>query len=188
MGLLVFLYRMTKLLPFSTKLPETIQSKISQIATLLGYSQNQVVIEILEMGFNIIYSPDYGGFPRIVTAARALLLEERTQQASKAKFPFDKIAIPFFLADLPAPVKNRLRRASLNGGQMRAIRHLAVVERITRREYEAVAQTPASTAKRQLARLVKFGVLVRRGKSRNSWYEFDQEEKTPIRPKIMNRK
>ena len=178
---------MNKPIPFSARIPENIQTRIAEIADLLGYSQNQVAVEILGMGLNMIYSPDYGGFPRIVTIGRAVLFEKRTQKVSEMKSPLGN-GTALTLDALPSLLKAKLQRTSLNGGQMRALRHLAYSERITRREYEAVTQTPASTAKRQLAGLVKLDILVKRGKSRNSWYELVNEEKDLGPTKITSRK
>ncbi len=134
------------------------------------------------MGFNMIFSPDYGGFPRIVTIARAVLLEARTTRASGSKSPLDN-GTSMMGETLPLWLKSKLQAVGLNGKQMRAIRRLTISESMMRREYEALTQTPPSTAKRQLAKLVKFGILVKKGKSRDSWYELVSEGKNPFQRK-----
>jgi ATP-dependent DNA helicase RecG len=55
--------------------------------------------------------------------------------------------------------------------QNRALNHIRQHGRITRAEYEEISGIPVHTAKRELARMVKAGLIVRRGGGRSYWYE-----------------
>jgi hypothetical protein len=163
---------MTKLFSFSAKLPESIQNQISEVADLLGHSKNKVVIEMLKVGLDLIYSQTNSEPPPLVMFARSLLRERGVENGSKSTFSLVNTAPGLSLDGFSPSFKAKLLHCGLNGGQVRGVRHLMSAQRITRSEYESIAQTTSSTAKRQLADLIDIGVLVKKGRSRNSWYEF----------------
>jgi ATP-dependent DNA helicase RecG len=69
------------------------------------------------------------------------------------------------------PVEKRFADSDLNGRQVIALRFLEKSKRITRKEYEKLTGASDVTAKRDLTDLVNKRVLVRRGATRNLWYE-----------------
>ena len=71
----------------------------------------------------------------------------------------------------PVPVEKRFADSDLNGRQVIALRSLEKSKRITRKEYEELTGASNVTAKRDLTDLVNKRVLVRRGATRNLWYE-----------------
>ena len=71
----------------------------------------------------------------------------------------------------PVPIEKRFAHSDLNGRQVIALRSLEKSKRITRREYEELTGASDVTAKRDLTDLVNKRVLVRRGATRNLWYE-----------------
>ena len=64
----------------------------------------------------------------------------------------------------------RLAGLNLTHRQMEGVRHVQEHGRITRKEYETVAEVPTATAKRDLSELVKGKVLVQQGKGRSISY------------------
>lgn len=71
----------------------------------------------------------------------------------------------------PVPVEKQFAHSDLNGRQVIALRTIEKSKRITRKEYEALTGASDVTAKRDLTDLVNKRVLVRRGATRNLWYE-----------------
>ena len=71
----------------------------------------------------------------------------------------------------PVPVEKQFAHSDLNGRQVIALRSLEKSKRITRKEYEELTGASNVTAKRDLTDLVNKRVLVRRGATRNLWYE-----------------
>lgn len=55
--------------------------------------------------------------------------------------------------------------------QNKALKYIRQHGRITRAKYEEIGGLPVHTAKRELARMVKAGLIVRRGGGRSYWYE-----------------
>lgn len=55
--------------------------------------------------------------------------------------------------------------------QNRALDYIRQHGRITRAKYEEISGLPVHTAKRELARMLKAGLIVRRGGGRSYWYE-----------------
>ena len=71
----------------------------------------------------------------------------------------------------PIPVEKRYAHFSLNERQIAGLKYLEKKGRITRRLYEQLTLAGEVTAKRDLTDLVKRRVVVRRGATRNIWYE-----------------
>jgi ATP-dependent DNA helicase RecG len=71
----------------------------------------------------------------------------------------------------PVPIEKRFAHSDLNGRQVIALRSLEKSKPITRKEYEELTGASDVTAKRDLTDLVNKRVLVRRGATRNLWYE-----------------
>jgi ATP-dependent DNA helicase RecG len=71
----------------------------------------------------------------------------------------------------PVPVEKQFAHSDLNGRQVIALKSLEKSKRITRKEYEKLTGASDVTAKRDLTDLVNKRVLVRRGATRNLWYE-----------------
>jgi Fic family protein len=71
----------------------------------------------------------------------------------------------------PVPVEKRFADSDLKGRQVIALRSLEKSKRITRKEYEELTGASGVTAKRDLTDLVNKQVLVRRGATRNLWYD-----------------
>jgi ATP-dependent DNA helicase RecG len=63
--------------------------------------------------------------------------------------------------------------------QKKALSYIRQHGRITRSRYEAISGLPVHTAKRELARMVKAGLIVRRGGGRNYWYELRDSGDVP---------
>lgn len=63
--------------------------------------------------------------------------------------------------------------------QSRALNYISQHGRITRAKYEEISGLPVHTAKRELARMVKAGLIVRRGGGRNYWYELRDSGAVP---------
>ena len=71
----------------------------------------------------------------------------------------------------PVPVEKRFADSDLKGRLVIALRSLEKSKRITRKEYEELTGASGVTAKRDLTDLVNKRVLVRRGATRNLWYD-----------------
>jgi ATP-dependent DNA helicase RecG len=69
-----------------------------------------------------------------------------------------------------APLEGRGGGVALNERQRKAVNYVVQHGRITRAEYEQINQTPKRTAARDLAELVKRGVLIRHGSGKDSRY------------------
>ena len=78
----------------------------------------------------------------------------------------------------PVPVEKQFAHSDLNGRQVIALRALEKSKRITRKQYEELTGASAVTAKRDLTDLVNKRVLVRRGATRNLWYELSGQPMT----------
>jgi len=63
--------------------------------------------------------------------------------------------------------------------QKKALSYIRQHGMITRSRYEAISGLPVHTAKRELARMVKAGLIVRRGGGRNYWYELRDSGDVP---------
>lgn len=70
------------------------------------------------------------------------------------------------------PVEQRIAGLSLNERQLVGLRHLQHEGRITKQQYMRLTSATEVTAKRDLAELVNQGILVRKGATRNIWYEW----------------
>jgi predicted HTH transcriptional regulator len=75
-------------------------------------------------------------------------------------------------------VEKQFAHSDLNGRQVIALRALEKSKRITRKQYEELTGASAVTAKRDLTDLVNKRVLVRRGATRNLWYELSGQPMT----------
>lgn len=68
---------------------------------------------------------------------------------------------------------------SMNERQVKAVEFSRVHGRITREEYEGLTRAPSRTAKRDLASLVKAGVLRKCGGGSRVWYEIVGQSSGP---------
>jgi len=75
----------------------------------------------------------------------------------------------------------------LNDRQLAGLGHLQEKGRITKPEYRKLTSTTDVTAKRDLAELVRKGILVRRGATRNTWYELADSEERREDPKMTRK-
>jgi ATP-dependent DNA helicase RecG len=97
-----------------------------------------------------------------------------TEECRKAGIPeplFEGRADSFRIVfQKPVSLDARLAGLNLTHRQMEGVRHVQEHGRITRKEYETVAEVPTATAKRDLSELVKGKVLVQQGKGRSISY------------------
>lgn len=70
------------------------------------------------------------------------------------------------------PIEHRIAGLSLNARQVVGLKHLQHEGRITKQQYMRLTSATEVTAKRDLAELVNQGILVRKGATRNIWYEW----------------
>jgi ATP-dependent DNA helicase RecG len=87
----------------------------------------------------------------------------------------------------PISVDEALSRLNLNARQKIAVKHAMQHGKLTRADYEKVAGVPRATANRDLAELIRMGLLKKRGATRGAWYEFIFSGNEKISEKIMSR-
>jgi ATP-dependent DNA helicase RecG len=87
----------------------------------------------------------------------------------------------------PISVDEALSRLNLNARQKIAVKHAMQHGKLTRADYEKVAGAPRATANRDLAELIRMGLLKKRGATRGAWYEFIFSGNEKISEKIMSR-
>jgi len=85
------------------------------------------------------------------------------------------------------PLEQKWAGLELNNRQLAGLKYLQERGRITKQEYMRLTSATEVTAKRDLTALVDKGVLVRRGATRNIWYELADSLKPSNDPKMTRK-
>jgi ATP-dependent DNA helicase RecG len=104
------------------------------------------------------------------TGIQRILDDCRSQQLSEPDFQVQGHTFRVVFTPREAGVGDK-EDAGRTERQNRALDYIRQHGRITRAEYEEISGLPVHTAKRELAGMVKTGLIIRRGGGRNHWYE-----------------
>jgi ATP-dependent DNA helicase RecG len=122
--------------------------------------------------FLIKYIEQFGtGIQRILDDCRAQHLPEPEFQVHGHTF-----RAVFKLRETTAVAEEDAKRTNR---QTIALSYIRQHGRMTRSQYQEISGLPLHTAKRELARMVKVGLIVRHGAGRSYWYELRDRESVP---------